>query len=292
MSVQRSPKSKSSPKSEGHNHGTPSAQNRNLNLKRKADSEFTDFCKEMTDSFKSFRTAQDKKMDSLQKAVEVLTLQCKQVVDSNNEIERIFQEFKEQQDTLRKKVHTLEVECFNSKLKINKLEDQLEQIEKDKLKKVIEIRNIPHQENENLPTIVNNILKKLEVIEETNEPREIYRRGKDNAPIVVKFNTSHDKTKVIKAVKTYFNHNKTGKITTADAGVNEEATPIYVSERLTTKTKIIFGMAKKLVKEGIFKYCWIRNGVVMLRKSDGQTVYRVKNETDVGTLRDNEQLQV
>ncbi|XP_028160383.1 tachykinin-like peptides receptor 86C [Ostrinia furnacalis] len=57
--------------------------------------------------------------------------------------------------------------------------------------------------------------------------------------------------------------------------------PIYVSEMLTPRTKILLSSAKKLVKDGLFKFCWISKGVVLLRKSEGEPAIVVTRQEDL-----------
>lgn len=79
----------------------------------------------------------------------------------------------------------LETECANAHTKINLLEVQLNDKQKNQIKKVIEIRKVPKLENENLYEIVINMMKTLDKGGNSDSIKEVYRRGTDNAPITV-----------------------------------------------------------------------------------------------------------
>lgn len=149
------------------------------------DEHFNDFKVEMKDMFREFETRQEGKLDRLTKAIEALIEQNTKLIQSNNDIEIMLQESKVQQAKLTDKVKKLETECANAHTKFNLLEDQLNDMQKNQIKKVIEIRKVPKLENENLYEIVINMMKTLDKGGNSDSIKEVYRRGTDNAPITV-----------------------------------------------------------------------------------------------------------
>lgn len=245
------------------------------------DEHFNDFEVEMKDMFREFETRQEGKLDRLTKAIEALIEQNTKLIQSNNDIEIMLQESKVQQAKLTDKVKKLETECANAHTKINLLEDQLNDMQKNQIKKVIEIRNVPKLENENLHEIVINMMKTLDIGGNSDSIKEVYRRGTDNAPITVELADLEQKIKVLKAVRIFNNNNKDNKLNTNHLGLSTLRIPIYVSEKLTPRTKILLSSAKKLVKDGLFKYCWISKGVVLLRKTEGEPAIVITKQEDL-----------
>lgn len=242
---------------------------------------FNEFREEMKGMLKEFQTRQEGKLDSVAKAIEALIEQNTKLIQSNNDIEIMLQESKVQQDKLTNKVNMLETECSNARNKINLLEDQLNDLHKNQIKKLIEIRNVPKLENENLHEIVTKMMKALNVSNSNVTIKEVYRRGINNAPITVEMAEFDQKIQILKAVKLFNTQNKDNKLSTNHLGLNSLTMPIYVSEKLTPRTKLLLSSAKKLVKDGLFKFCWISKGVVLLRKTEGDPPVVITTEEDL-----------
>lgn len=257
----------------------------NTRKRRNPDCEnFNEFCHEMREMFKELKLSQEEKFNNLNKAIEDLTLQNTQLIKSNSEIEKGLQESKERQNILKEKVKQLEVECATAHTKIHTLEEQLHEIQKSQLRKIIEIRNVKRQENENLQDIVKNLLKAVDIDAHNIEIEQIYRGGKDNAPIIVKLQDLNQKIQILKAVRDYNTKNKVTKLNSENLGLITPLTPVYVSEKLTPTTKTLLFSAKKLVQDGLYKYCWISKGKVMLRKNDSQPALCVTRLSDIEVL--------
>lgn len=246
---------------------------------------FSEFRQEIKELFNEFQTRQDGKLDNVSKAIEALIAQNSKLIKTNSEIEKMLNESKEQQNKLQEKVKKLETECVIAHSKINSLEDQLQDMQKNQLKKVIEVRNVPRQDNENLQNIVMSMMTAINFDRNTVNIKDVYRRGVDNAPITVELMNFEQKINILKAVKVFNNKNKGDKLNTNHLGLNVPRMPIYVSEMLTTRTKMILSSAKKLVKDGYFKYCWVSKGAVLLRKEDGQPPVIIKKPEDIDAIK-------
>lgn len=250
-------------------------QNINSRKRKLPDCDFDAFCEDMKNMYQESQANQNKKIDKLSSILETLTIQNAALVQSNTEIVKMLQESKHIQSELKTKVSILETECVNAHLKIESLEEQVDNLQRNQLKTVLEIRNVTKQENENLTQIVENLFLAVGIKPDKECVQEVYRRGKGNAPITVNFRRTEEKYAVLKAVKEYNKKNKEDRLNTVSLGLKSTKVPIYVSEQLTPKAKLVLSSAKELVKKGHFKYCWVNNGTVMLKKSDDETGLRI-----------------
>lgn len=245
-----------------------------------------DLYKEMRNMFNDLQKSQETKLDNLSKAMEAITIQNAKIINNHTEIEKILQQNMNAHNELLGKVSYLETECANAHIKINDLEDQVDGLLKYQLKKLVEIRNVPKQKDENIQNIVDTLLKTISVGTETNIIKHVYRAGKENAPIVMEVDEVKHKVAIIKAVKAYNVKNKTNRLNSSNLGIKvTPAVPVYISEKLTPKAKKLLVLSKTLVTDGIVKYCWTANGEVIVRQNDGLPAIRICKPSDVEKLK-------
>lgn len=123
-----------------------------------------------------------------------------------------------------------------------------------------------------------------------SELRDIYRLpgksyGTSPRPIVAEFTTMPTKQAFLAAARAY-NRGK-GKddiLNTATIGVPGERLPVYVVEHLPTSSKKLFHLSREFAKKNGYKYCWISNGNIFLRKQEGEKQVFVKSEECLVTI--------
>ena len=60
-----------------------------------------------------------------------------------------------------------------------------------------------------------------------------------------------------------------GKIKLADASFRDvNASVVYVNENLTKSSRILLGHARRFCRENDWKYAWVKNGIIRIKKSD------------------------
>ncbi|KAG5867135.1 hypothetical protein JTB14_011342 [Gonioctena quinquepunctata] len=56
---------------------------------------------------------------------------------------------------------------------------------------------------------------------------------------------------------------------------------LYISEHLSPENKILFKKTRDLAKTKSFKYVWIKNGNILIRKDESSRVKRIECEDDL-----------
>ncbi|CAB3252892.1 unnamed protein product [Arctia plantaginis] len=214
---------------------------------------FAEFCSDMKVIFQEFQSKQDTKYDNLVKAIEALTIQNEKLIESNGEIEKILQQNIDQQNLARR----------------------------NQLRNVLEVRHVPREEKEDLNKIVTKLMRTVDSEANMEHVRQVYRAGKANAPIVIEFENFNHKIQLLKSVISYNKTNKDRKLNSKNLSIESSITHVYVSDKLTPKTKMLLNAAKQLVKDGSFKYCWASKGIVLLRKSEDETPIRIEKPKDL-----------
>ncbi|KOB64443.1 Uncharacterized protein OBRU01_24253 [Operophtera brumata] len=90
-------------------------------------------------------------------------------------------------------------------------------------------------------------------------------------PLVVRFLRRYQRDEFLKLGKTNRNLN------CADIEVSGAKRNIYLNERLTQENRQLFLSARFRCKGSGFKYCWIKNGSVYVRRHEGNPAIIIKN---------------
>ncbi|KAJ8711617.1 hypothetical protein PYW08_008571 [Mythimna loreyi] len=209
-----------------------------------------------------------------------------QIQKTNLEIEKSMEYMYNHYEELKLQILDLEKTRDEYSFAINKLEKQLQDIKYSSRSSTVEIRNIPNKENETVEDLINIVSligKTIDFKGSTSEIRDIYRlpaKQGTNKTIVAEFSTVHTKTSYLSAAR---NFNKSrrleDKLNTQIVGINGDLKPIYVDEYLPGTMKKLFLQSRDFAKKNGFRFCWISNGKILLRKgTECKEIYTVKSE--------------
>ncbi|KAF6208241.1 hypothetical protein GE061_016693 [Apolygus lucorum] len=169
--------------------------------------------------------------------------------------------------------------------KIQLLESQFFEIEQDALAKTVEISGIAHRTDENIVDIVKAVGRA--VVFDVNESMldNCFRRRpspRSNAPgvISVSFVRKLDKEAFVSAARMKRN------LSTTDIGINNQdaSNRIYVNQSLTFNKRQLLNRAKAFKRDNHYKFVWIRNGRVMIRKDENSTIHEVKKQEELADI--------
>ncbi|KAI5696851.1 hypothetical protein M8J75_001094 [Diaphorina citri] len=177
----------------------------------------------------------------------------------------------------------LEAQNIELKTKVDILETKLHEMNQDMNMNKIEITGIPPNVDANAYTEkvfekikVNDIVKKGDYVVE-----KIIKQGNKDQPkqLVVQFESKYKKEKIMQKVKEEKPALKSGDITNIGPSV-----PIYINEYLTPYNKRLFFEAKKMKNDKNYAYLWIKNGQILLKKTNASKVMRLSTMNDLTKL--------
>ncbi|XP_061710671.1 uncharacterized protein LOC133520316 [Cydia pomonella] len=224
------------------------------------------------------------------------------IITEHNQIKADVAEIKESLDFHSKRQDALNTRVVSIELSVKKMdvldqevsllkksheEFQLEHYilqQRDRLLN-LEIVGIPENKNENLSTCVINICKAagVDVIAENIvhvnrvQPRtEVTGRPRN---IVVQLSSLLVKDSIIAAIR------KKKGITTTDIGLPGEPLKIYINEHLIPFYKQLRKDAKNAADAANYKYVWVRNCKIFVRKSDKSPIIYVRDASDLKKIR-------
>lgn len=222
--------------------------------------------------------------DTLNAEISEMKQQNALILKSNTEILDLLHKNAANFMEINDRLVTLETRHTTAMERIDELESQVNELQKLHNRNIVEIRNVPRQEKENVLTAVKSLYANLQ-LSATNEILQCYRRGKNNSPIIVEFKEIKEKEMLLKAVKNFNTKNKEFKLNTNHLGFGGDKLPVYVSEALTPTNRKILAAARDLIKDGLYKYCWTSRGNILIRKNDGEPALVLKSCTQVEALR-------
>lgn len=228
-------------------------------------------------------------MDSIN---EIKSNQRSMEKDFNTSYESLQEQLKENTDTLKaanlkneeyfKLINDLMEENNKLKRRVQELESKSDDMEQYSRINSLEIHGIPQTPNENVLTVVKEVGKALD-LEITDAMVDVCHRlgrssnASSSSGIVVKFVRRMDKEEMLRKRRVK------RTLSTRHMGMNTDL-PVYINESLTKKRRQLFNAARKVKNEKKYKYLWVRNGKLFMRKDDGDKVIIINNDTDLTKL--------
>lgn len=243
---------------------------------------------EITKLFSDFERKQNRKLDSMNSTMS-------DILDQNSKIHESITFFSQKYDELLERLDTTERENCLLKQQISSLEYKIEYLERDTRSAMIEINNLPPVLPENKETLTERLISVGTAINlpiNTADVKNIYRmKPKKNtssiSSVLVEFQAIAMRDKVLKSTRLYNKQNGNSKLSTATIKLPGPATPIYITESLTSYSKHIYYLARKLQKEGKCDSCWTNYGKIFIRKTASSAPFCVKTEKDILTFLQN-----
>lgn len=198
------------------------------------------------------------------------------------------------------KWHNNHVESFNTltndnsllKSQVASLTQRISQMEQQARSSNIELQCLPESKSENLLTVV----KKLgEVVKyPLTDDNILYcaRTAKRNAEssrprsVVIKLNSPRVRDNLLAACIQFNKINANEKLHSGLLGYGGSMkTPIFITEHLTPEMKSLHAAARVKAKEYQYRFVWIRNGRIYMRKTETSEYIYVKNMECLSRLR-------
>lgn len=170
---------------------------------------------------------------------------------------------------------------------ITQLRDKESSRAQSYLKNEIEIAGVNENANENPMNIIRVIGQKIGLPLDDRDLDYIARVGPQQRrdvdgvstdlsrklprPLVVRFLRRHQRDEFLKVGKSKRNLN------CSDIEVTGAHRNIYFNERLTQEKRHLFRAARHRCNGSGFKYCWIKNGSVYVRRQEGNPAINIKN---------------
>lgn len=171
------------------------------------------------------------------------------------------------------------------------LSKRLLQVEQLSRANNIELQCVPEHKNENLINTVQQIGNIIKCPVTDSEIHYCNRIAKLNAgsprprSILVRFGSRRLRDTFLAGVIKFNKNNPGDKLNSSHLGQGGKKTAVFVSEHLNPETKALHAAARLKAKELNYRYVWVRDGKVFLRKNDSSTFVLVKDHRVLSDLK-------
>ncbi|XP_046685216.1 uncharacterized protein LOC124370954 [Homalodisca vitripennis] len=214
--------------------------------------------------------------------------------DFNRSYEMLYSKVEENTVTLRdgmgkiedylREIEQLKSENVALKKHVVVLETRIEDLENYSRRNCVEIQGIPEEKEEQVSELVKKVGKALDVNITDSMIDACHRIGKKTSErnqargIVVKFVRRTDKEELMKKRR-----EKKRDFSTRHLGLTMDI-PVYLNESLSPARRRLLAQARQLRKERGYKYIWLRNGNILLRKEEKAPVVEIRTQADLNGL--------
>lgn len=197
-----------------------------------------------------------------------------------------FEEILKQLALNMKQIDLLKSENMKLKSDVNTLTNKLDALEQHSRNNNIEIHGVPEVKNENLFNVLDGICKFINIDVNTSHIDYIHRISTRNTdlpkPIIVRFTSRLYKENLIGAART--KQKKDINNTTSGLLLEGAHKPIFINENLTNDKKLLFKECRKFAKDNKYKFSWVKNGNIFLRKDDNTKVHLISSSAVLNKL--------
>lgn len=239
-------------------------------------------------------------LNSFKKEISDVNSSIKKLADEQAIVKKEVCELSSTTGLITQRVDLVSSEISELQCLTNNLNDQLKA--KEQLGRInnVEIAGIPLLKSENLKNIIHNIATKVGFtllptdIDYTHRVRR-FNSTRNEIPtkhdgstsldsssipnIIVRFTQRYRKNEFLAAVRA-----RRG-LTTADAGLNGPSRPVYVNDHLTPHNKLLYKETRLLAKQKDYKYVWLSDCRILLRKNDTSKVQLISCDADLSKIK-------
>lgn len=227
--------------------------------------------------------------DSFENNDDVFVLDNKNIAESlkkiMNTMNELSKNMKERLDVIEKSVKMIEQVIEENQMlkqKVDLLEEKVENLEQLALCGTVDILNVPFDTSESVTDKVCMICEKLNIKVNKEDVIKCYRlkNFSVNKPgkIVVKFSSVNISNKITA-------HSKRTKLQQKMFNPQiDDNKLIYINPTLTQNKRKLYAEAKKLQSSLNYKFLWMKNSTILMRKNEGGEVYKINKLIDLERL--------
>lgn len=231
--------------------------------------------------------------DIMEKIVEIAETQKTQEASFNKSYDLLSEELKENTKSVNEyrkaldgcleTIDKLAAENNTLTRRVSELERKVEDMEQYSRLNAVEIHGVPEGKNEDVVEVVKEVGKGLDMTITDSMIDACHRLGRRPGPggappgIIVRFVRRLDKEELLKKRRVKFNFSTRHMNLPVDQ-------PVYINEALTPARRRLFAEARKMKKDKQYKFLWVRNGKILMRKEEKAEVIYVTCQADLDDL--------
>nr|XP_022908626.1 uncharacterized protein LOC111419968 [Onthophagus taurus] len=178
-----------------------------------------------------------------------------------------------------KLVEKITAENVTLKREVVDLTSRVSELEQYSRRSNLEIQGIPQKNNEDLVKVLSSIGESLDVSISPSEVDAIHRvpQGPGRA-------SNSDPKAIVLLAAAKLRRRSAPKDSGPGLSIDGISDKLFINEHLTQANKILFGRTKKMAREKKYKYVWIRDCKIFVRKGDDSRPILIRSTGDIDKL--------
>lgn len=211
--------------------------------------------------------------DNINELMKSVSFMSDQFDNFNNKLDNVMSELK----NIKSENQKIVTENKRLSEEVDLLKSKIDEIEQNNLGISVDITGIPKTQNENCKLIVEEISKKTNTTIDVIEAYRINSSISKRSLIVAKLATLEMRKNLIRNVKS-------NKLTADKMNNGWPKENIYINERLTKLRRTLFYQTKVAATTKEYKFVWLSNGDILVRKNENSKIVRIKSSQDINNL--------
>lgn len=178
-----------------------------------------------------------------------------------------------------------ELQSDNQKLKstLKNVSQSLNQVEQNMRVCNVEVSGIPENKSENLSNTFKQLAESVKasiVPDDILQVTRVAKLVKDSdrpRTVIAKLRTPRHRDIVLAAVAKFNKSNPEDKLSSKHLGYGGPRKPIFVAEHLSPDNKILHAAVRQRAREYRYKFTWVRNGRIFVRKEEFSEAILIRN---------------
>lgn len=217
------------------------------------------------------------------------------VSDITTAIDFLENKYEDMKDEILQKNETIcRLEKENKKIiqDILDIKAKLDNIEQHSRENNLELQCVPEHKNEDIVRIIKQLATIIQCpindgdVLKSTRIMKLNKESPRPRSILIKFSSPRIRDKFLAATMAF--NKRAGKnedkLNTSHIGIGNSKKPIYVCEHLSPSVKALHAEARAKAKAVNYRYVWVKNGRVFMRKTDHSEYVYVKNSTVLNNL--------
>lgn len=215
------------------------------------------------------------------------------ITSAINFLENKYEDIKNDMAQKNETIRTLERENKKINQDLSDIKSKLTNIEQYSRASNLEFQCIPEHKNENIITIIKQIATTVQCpindcdILSCTRLMKMNKESPRPRSVLVKFISSRLRDKFLASTMSF--NKRAGqnddKLNTSHIGFSGNKKPIYVCEHLSPSVKTLHAEARAKAKTINYRYVWVKNGRVFMRKTENSEYVYVKDSNVLSNLK-------
>lgn len=173
---------------------------------------------------------------------------------------------------------------------VRDLSNRLNTVEMHMRENNVEINGIPENKSENLISTVVQLAQTVKSPLTSDDIQQVTRVAKINnssdrpRSVIVKLQSPRQRDTLLSAVAQFNKKNTQDKLSSQHLGIGGARRAVYVSEHLTPLMKALHAATRIKAKELNYRFVWVRNGRIYIRKDEFSQAKVIKSLEHLNTI--------